>query len=927
MLLAALYYARHGFGVFPLGARSKVPLTEHGCLDASRDEVTIRAWWDRWPSANVAIATGEPSSGVWVLDVDGPEGEAALDELVRTHGELPSTVEARTSRGRHLYLRVPDGETLPRNSAKRLPKLDTRATGGYVVAPPSVHPDGSLYTWAEGRGPHAMSVAVAPSWLLEAFASRRPSPAPSTPREPALPPSGARDIRRKWCLGALEAEARELSEAPAGTRNDKLNSAAYKMGGYVGAGHLDESEVEHVLLGACVWPDRDERKDRDTLRRGLTAGIVQPRALPADVEARAFRQAVEDSRRAAVATLHDAFDRVERLRGDERAPGLEQQAKRLRDLVTSGALEARRVTDALEDAANRCGLVDDTSWSAVRAIIARGLDLAPARPAPPRERSSADHAPAWDDGPPPPPDDDGGDGGDGDGLDLPEIVDTFDEHTMAELADEYLARDPELFQRGGLLVQALIDDAPGAGVTRERTAAQIRAVDPAWLRALSTRRICWMRWKRLHGSLEKVRIKPPVHAIAAISKRGKWRHVRKLEGVTSTPFFRSDGEVVSSPGYDERSGVLCSLHEQFPEIPARPTSTDVEGAVEYLRHLVTDFPFELDAHRSAWMASVLTPMCRHAFRGPSPLFLIDANTPGVGKGKLAILTGIISTGRPPEVRALSADENEQRKVITSIAIAGNELVLFDNVKATLGGGVLEAALTTDTWSDRLLGASESYSGPLLTTWMGTSNNAQLTTDMVRRVCHIRMATPLERPEERTGFTIPDVEAYARQHRPRLVAAALTILRGWHVAGRPRAELPAWGSYEGWSGLVRQALVWAGAGDPGASRTQLRDLADSGSELLGQLIDGLTSINATSVLKYTAGELLVKAKTEVGANLKEALESAGGGRGGLTSRTVGKLLSRYRGRIHDGRVIRGEQDPKRKQLVWWVDREKELPDAF
>lgn len=931
LLAAAIWYARQGYAVFPLKPRTKVPLTKHGCLDATRDIEQIRSWWFRWPEANVGLHMGESSSGVWVLDVDGPVGEAALAELEAAHGTLPVTCEVITPRpGRHLYFRVAEGTALPKNSAGKKDgneKLDTRSTGGYVVAPPSVHPDGPVYVWADGRHPKDLAPAVAPSWLVERFMGKRPSPSPASMPAPIATLSTARDVRRKWCLGALEAEARELAEAPQGTRNDKINSAAYKIGGYVGAGHLEESEVEYVLLGACAtWAERDERKDVDTLRRGLRAGMAQPRALPPDVEARAYRQAIEDARRAAQYTLRDAFSRVADLRGDERARGLTAQAARLRDLVTSGALEARDVTAMLEDAANRCGLVDATSWTSVRALIAGGLGLPgnqnpapPLAPRPPRQQD-----PSFDDDDAPPPTDEdlfGGGGGGNDRAQLPEIIDTFDEASMVDLADKYFADDDGLYQRGGLLVQALLDEAPGAGVTRERTSATIKEMDVAWLRALSTRRVRWMKWKKVGEDFEKVQIKPPTHAIAAFAKRGFWKHVRKLEGVSSTPVFRADGTVLSTPGYDAQSGVLYVPHETFPEVPDRPTSADVEGAVESLRYLVSDFPFEGPEHQAAWFASVLTPLARHSFRGPAPLFLIDANTPGTGKGKLATLTGIISTGRPPTLKPYDGDEREQRKVITGIAIDGTELVLFDNVKGLLGSGVLEAALTSDTWSDRVLGGSESYSGPLLTTWMATSNNASLTTDMVRRVAHIRLATPLEKPEERTGFVIPVVEEYARQHRPKLVAAALTILRAWHVAGRPRADLAAWGSYEGWTSVVRQSLVWAGLMDPGASRTHLREMADSGSELLTQLIEGLVGANASSIYKLTAGELLVKAKDKNGEALKEALEAFSGGRGALTSRTIGKLLSRYRGRIYDGRVIRGEQDAKRKQIVWWVERDR------
>jgi putative DNA primase/helicase len=388
MVIAALFYARSGFAVFPLRPRTKMPATEHGCLDATTDETQVRAWWSRWPDANIGIAAGEPSRGVWMLDVDGPTGEESLAAIEAEHGPLPTTCEVHTARGRHLYFRVAVGVELPKNTVGRKDKLDTRATGGYVVAPPSVHPDGGLYAWADGRRPGDLDPAIAPTWLVDRFRGKKPSTGVAEPRPAPLPLSTARDVRRKWCLGALEAEARELREAPPGTRNDKINSAAFKIGGYVGAGHLEESEVEHVLLGACSsWAERDERKDIDTLRRGLRAGMAAPRALPSDVEARAYRQVLEEARHGARASLRDAWARVAELRGDERAPGLADAAARLRDLVTSEALDPRDVTARLEDAADRCGLVDATSWTEVREIIGRGLGLAP--PTPPITQGAA----------------------------------------------------------------------------------------------------------------------------------------------------------------------------------------------------------------------------------------------------------------------------------------------------------------------------------------------------------------------------------------------------------------------------------------------------------------------------------------------------------------------------------------------------------
>src|SRR5262245_11531725 len=140
MLSTALALAAKGLAVFPCRARTKKPACPHGCLDATHDAATIESWWRGDPNYNVAIATGAPS-GVFVIDVDGDDGEAALRKLEAEHGMLPPTVEVITARGRHLYFKMP-AHPVPCSVDKIAPGIDVRGDGGYVLAPPSVHPDG-----------------------------------------------------------------------------------------------------------------------------------------------------------------------------------------------------------------------------------------------------------------------------------------------------------------------------------------------------------------------------------------------------------------------------------------------------------------------------------------------------------------------------------------------------------------------------------------------------------------------------------------------------------------------------------------------------------------------------------------------------------------------------------------------------------------
>jgi hypothetical protein len=139
----------------------KEPACEHGCKDATTDPEIIRKWWHREPQCNVAIATGSVSN-VFALDVDNVDAECELRRLETKHGGLPATVEVITARGRHVYFQTP--ETPVRNSAGKVaPGIDVRGDGGYVLAPPSVHPSGKRYEWSVDC---ASAFATAPDWLL-----------------------------------------------------------------------------------------------------------------------------------------------------------------------------------------------------------------------------------------------------------------------------------------------------------------------------------------------------------------------------------------------------------------------------------------------------------------------------------------------------------------------------------------------------------------------------------------------------------------------------------------------------------------------------------------------------------------------------------------------------------------------------------------
>ena len=153
----ALGYAERGWPVLPLAPHQKRPLTENGLLNASIDPRQINGWWTHWPTANIGLRTGVQFD---VLDIDGDAGRASLEAKVGPEVRHSGPI-SRTGRGEHWLF-------LPGNTANRaglLDKLDWRGTNGYIVAPPSIHPDGHQYQWHPEAGPETPLPAI-PMWLL-----------------------------------------------------------------------------------------------------------------------------------------------------------------------------------------------------------------------------------------------------------------------------------------------------------------------------------------------------------------------------------------------------------------------------------------------------------------------------------------------------------------------------------------------------------------------------------------------------------------------------------------------------------------------------------------------------------------------------------------------------------------------------------------
>lgn len=371
-------------------------------------------------------------------------------------------------------------------------------------------------------------------------------------------------------------------------------------------------------------------------------------------------------------------------------------------------------------------------------------------------------------------------------------------HEVADQAARAIAED--VFTRGGLLCEV----ARAERVTISDLEVP-RIVD------LMSRRAVWARREADGGLVSTV---PPENVARILGARRAHAGVRVIEAVTTAPVFLADGSILQERGYSEQARLWLEPSVEVV-VPEAPTRDDARKAIVAFLDIIRDFEFLENADKIAWIAGVLSPLVKSAIsNAPVPLICVSAAAPGAGKSMLANLASRIVTGTSAEIRPYNPrDLSEWGKRLTAYVKAAAPISVFDNVNGPFGDENLDRLITSLVWSDRILGGSDAPPLPVSSTWWATGNNIEPQGDTVRRCLFVRLDVTHERPQERGGFKYPDLEGHVLQYRAHYLTQALTILRAYHVAGRPAQQLPTWGSFDAWSALVRGALVWAGAVDP------------------------------------------------------------------------------------------------------------------
>jgi Bifunctional DNA primase/polymerase, N-terminal/AAA domain len=288
----ALRHAAVGLPVLPVkvfqdtkGRWKKKPEIRGWQERASTEPDVIRQWWSEFPHAIPGIELGR--SGLLVIDADRHEAESdgvsAFAGLRSNNGDdLPHPQTYTAGAGEHHYYRQPAGQHLG-NGEGNLPQgINVRGSGGFVVAPGSVRTDGAVWetvpaapelTNAFREG----SIPELPNWLIRILG---PDHRPSSPLTGQQPTSSHQDREREYAIAALKACVAELEQTHPGSRNNRLNAIAYRLGRMVGREWLERHLIVSQLLAASetnrLVNDDGADSVRDTIESGLNAGIAHP---------------------------------------------------------------------------------------------------------------------------------------------------------------------------------------------------------------------------------------------------------------------------------------------------------------------------------------------------------------------------------------------------------------------------------------------------------------------------------------------------------------------------------------------------------------------------------------------------------------------------------------------------------------------------
>jgi putative DNA primase/helicase len=505
-----------------------------------------------------------------------------------------------------------------------------------------------------------------------------------------------------------------------------------------------------------------------------------------------------------------------------------------------------------------------------------------------------------------------------------EIERIVDETEAALIAEqEAVPMVKRLFRRGGLIVSMGFNTEPTHDGGTVETQVIVQAGDYALTERIASAAL-FAKYDRRRKKLNRV---DPPHSIAVTLKQRKYRlRLPGLVGMVNCPQFMANGQIMAEPGFNPATGIFFDPRGvSFPPIPMHPTRAEVKAALAAFLPIYRTFSFEADQDKAVALSLPLTLLARAGME-TAPLHAFDAPVAGSGKSKLVSIASIIATGRDAGVIAQGHTAEEFEKRLATQLMKGKQLIAIDNCNSPLDGDLLNQALTQSTLEMRILGVSQDFVARCTTVLSSTGNNLIIVGDMTRRGIKGRLDPKIERPELLQFQYNPIADV--KRRRGEIVAAALTILRAYHVAGRP-GRLPELQGFVEWSDTVRSALVWVGVEDPVKTQEALRTNDPTRTALIRvaeawRMMFGVAPMTASDAIAQAEERTLIGASGDKWALanpiINEALMSVAGRNRAINPEGLGRYLQKSKDKVlklDDGALVRFERRDTRQGVAVWA----------
>lgn len=361
---------------------------------------------------------------------------------------------------------------------------------------------------------------------------------------------------------------------------------------------------------------------------------------------------------------------------------------------------------------------------------------------------------------------------------------------------------------GAVAAVAGDDDAP-----LPVTASVLNSANLAALLAEYTYTYATRSRKDSAGKTETYEVECTPHgaSLSAALARKTWPGLQPLHGIVGAPVLRRDGTLLQVPGYDEATGLYLTTRVALPQVPDRPTARQVRAAKDFLiGKFLRDFPWKEDADRANYLGVLATPILARYLHSLIPFVVFTATMPGSGKTILTSGPGMLYGQR---VLTWTDSNDELRKSITSVLADACGAVIFDNLAegSVIDSPVLARLITERTWNDRLLGknTTTAYANDRL--WCATGNNLRLGGDMASRTVVIQLDPKTPRPEQRTGFAIPNLDQWILNpaNQQQVLWHLLILVIDWTRHGAPRAHRVAMRQFTPWAEAIGGFLTHHG----------------------------------------------------------------------------------------------------------------------